>query len=229
MSALRKNLRRKYSQLVLNSPALPTAQATPLQGKWIGKIITYILSLLLISWIFLNAAELAFSVDLPLADTIQPINHQEAMVSVIDDFARLGSKDTSLSDPNFNIPANLYVKDLNYKMEITNHRIIKGLYYSRTSKTQFVILNTDKDGRRGDVLIYAKSNWLTIPKADKVVPGMTIELQTVNSVISSYQVKELNTLNNVQRYVATGSDARQIILFLDNGPETYTIIRAEQK
>jgi hypothetical protein len=228
MSATRKNLRRDPVQLTLKTVPPPVASVKKPREKWLGKLIAYTISFLLLAWIGINASELVLSRDIPLVAVIQPMNHQEAMISVIDDFARLGTKTTALGDTNFNIPANLFIKGLGYKMEVTNERIIDGNYYTRTSKTQYIILNKDKDGRMGDVLIYAKSSWRTIPKSDKVTPGTIIELQTVNSITNSYTVKELKTLKSSDRYVATGSSARQVILFLDNGADSYTIVRAEQ-
>lgn len=230
-SRKRKNKYNKQLLLpVVQQPSQPVVSEKKkfeVRG-WLRNVLVHILSFVLLVWIALNATELVTSYDLPFVTTIQPLNHQSAMVSVVNDFARLGAKGTSLGDTNFNIPANLFVKSLNYKMEVTDQRVVGGSYYFRPSKGQYIILNKDRDGRMGDVLIYMRSDWRTIPKPDKITPGMLVELQTVNSITNAYQIKEMKTLRSNDRYVGAAANSRQVLLFIDNGLESYTIIRAEQ-
>lgn len=179
-------------------------------------------------FIFMNAAEVFYNIDLPVVQSVVPMRNQSAINTLIDDFQKKGGQDTGVTVSAFNAPENLYIRSLGVKFAVTNQRVIDGQYYARPSTGQYVIMNRDSEGRPGDILIYAKVDWRTIPYPENITKNTFIELETVNAVSTLYQVREYQVFASTDRYVATGSNTRQIVILLENNSDdTYTIIRAE--
>jgi len=174
----------------------------------------------------LNAMQLFFVMDVPFAYSLRKFDNNLVIDDLITDFKNVKDGEISFSGQQYVRPEFMKVYRNDIEMPIDKEYIIKNERWVRPTSVHYTTLNYDKDGNPGDTLLYMNSSWRTIPDPSVLTTGTNILVESINGGGVDYKVVENFTFKESDRYVATSSPSRQIIILINNKNGTYSVIRA---
>ncbi len=189
-------------------------------------VVNYSLAFFLFGFIFLNAIELYFKTPMPLAQSIGSFEHQTIVNDLLSDFGTTGVSTEAIQGQQFVRPEFMRVGRNDIQMPIDEEIMINEDRWVRPLTAHYTILNQDAEGNPGDILIYMKESWRTIPDSSVLTSGTNIMVESVGGGAIDYTVRENFYLNDTERFIPTAADSRQLILLISREDQTYSIIRA---
>jgi hypothetical protein len=173
-------------------------------------------SLALTAFAFLNTYEVVFNKDIAFADSIHKITAQDQIRAIVDQFNLKPEAGRALSNSAYRNLEQIQIPSLGANLYLEEERLINGNWYARPSMGHVVPLNKDDHGVTIDYLIYSIASWRSLPAPNQIEEGMTVNLFHDGRAVSTFKVAEKQALPLDKTFVASKSDKRQIILFIED-------------
>jgi len=105
---------------------------------------------------------------------------------------------------------------LNSSLYLEERRVINGYWYVRPNLAHYIGLDKDSHGVTLDYLMYADSSWRTIAAPNQIEIGMDVNLYHDDHELAVYRVAEKQVLPVQDVFIASKTQARQIILIIED-------------
>ena len=166
--------------------------------------------------VFLNTYEVVFNRDIALADSIRSMAAQQTINGIIKEFETKNLTDESNASSSLDDMDHLEIPALATQLRIEESRRIDGRWYTRPDSLHFVGLNKNQHDKTIDYLLYGAQSWRTIADPDHIEKGMEVELYYSGGSVSTFAVTDKKTLPIGQSLLVDKSDARQLLLLIEN-------------
>jgi len=186
-----------------------------MKRQWLAKALVVTASLLFTGYVFINTYEVVFNKDIPFANSVSKFVAQSEIKAVINQF---DIKPDAGPQNNAVIGRLQYLQfpALNSNLYLEERRVINGTWYVRPNLAHYIGLDKDNNGVILDFLIYADSSWRTIAQPNQIEIGTDVNLFHDDHEMASYRVAEKQVLPIQSVFIASKTQARQIILIIED-------------
>ncbi len=172
--------------------------------------------------VFASSIETAFSINLPVVDSIVRVNTQP--VNKLLDMA----KQTDQSNVgNFGKPEMLKIPNLDTKVVLAPEIINKDDKLARANTAHFAIIGQPKNGSLGDTVIYIKGSWRTIERGQDVKSKDNFFIDTDGGWRYQYRIDSTRNFSSSENAIVKNDQRPQLIMLIDYG-DRLQVIEATQ-
>lgn len=169
--------------------------------------------------VFLNTYEVVFNRDIAFADSIQSMAAQRTINGVAKEFATKNLTDEINASAALDNMDHLEISSLSTRLHIEEARKIDDQWYARPDSLHSVELNKNQHGAGIDYLLYGVQSWRTVADPNRIEKGMDVEVYFAGGMALTFTVKDKKTLSIDQSLLVDTSDARQILIIIENAKQ----------
>lgn len=184
--------------------------------SFLVKIVFGGFSLALTALIFANTYEVVYDRDIPIANSVMPLNAQIPIDGVVKDFAIKQGANQGSVNSSLQALESLEIPAIKVRLQLEEARKIDGRWYSRPSHGSYLGLNKDLDGATVDYVVYVRESWQTLPDGGQLEPGMEVELYHSKGSKLLFVVESKQVVDISRPLVVGKMENRQIILIVEN-------------
>lgn len=169
--------------------------------------------------VFLNAFELTFFVDIPLANSIRPLEISKKIDSQIKMFNSIHTNNTQISDDYYNSFNFIEFSSTANKINLSEGRKYKSNWYYRVDHAHII---KTKIGST----IYINKSFRTLPNPDEIVMDSDVFIGSNNDKKLSYKVTEVQKLSFEDDYIPSQYETETVVInIVDKDNQSYHVIQ----
>lgn len=178
-------------------------------------------------FIFLNSYETVFSKDVKYISTVETINIDSIVTSVIQQNNNVSAEDELRMIEKFGVPAYLRIPKVVSKIQLMKsikNSDDKLLCRSNSGHYLFFEGSTNKDSE--NIIIYIKKSWRTIDDINVLEEGDNVFVETVDNKLHMYKVDNVRKAPVNSQYTINKTDDPTLTIIIESDNDINYVIKA---